>query len=221
MLDHHIQKKILFKLVTSPTSRFAELKPDNLDSNIFTYHLRQLISQKYVIKDTDGNYGLTSLGKAVGINIQLTDKEMLEQAHSVFFIVARNAKGEWLLRKRLAHPMFGKIGFVHGEPVASESLSKSANQALQKRTGLTAEFKSIGGGFIRIFKNEELESFTNFTVLEAINLKGKLLKVNGNGENTWVKNPDFKSLDMIPSMNDLAKAINTEKIFFADLLYKL
>lgn len=221
MLEHHIQKEILFKLVTSPSARFTEMKPSGLDSNIFTYHLQQLIKQKYVVKDEDGTYGLTSLGKAVGINIQLTDKELLEQAHAVFFIVVRNDKGEWLLRKRLAHPMYGKVGFIHGEPVAREPLNKSVDEALFRRTGLHAEFDLIGAGYIRIFKNEDLESFTNFTVLEAKNIKGELTEVTTNGRNIWLKEPDFSSSDMIPSMQDIVNSINKNKPFVIDLEYRL
>ena len=215
MLEHHLQKEILFKLVTSPSARFAELKPAGVDGNIFTYHLQQLIKQKYVVKEKNGTYGLTSLGKAVGINILLSPKELLEQAHSVFFIIVRDKDGRWLLRKRLAHPMYGKIGFVHGEPNAHESLSVSAKKALKERTGLTATFTPMGSGYIRIFNGEDLESFTHFTLLRAHDLTGTLVKIKGNGENIWLDKPDFKSEEMIPSMSDLGQVIEdgASKIF--------
>lgn len=222
MLEHRLQKEILYKLVTSPCARFAELKPPDVDGNIFTYHLKQLIAQKLVIKDNDGNYCLTSMGKAVGINIQLTAKQLLEQAHSIFLIVLRDKNGRWLLRRRLAHPMYGAWGFVHGEPEANETLEDSANKALFERTGLKASFKPLGTGYIKIFKDEALESYTHFLLIEGSNIKGKLLDKSGNGENKWVENPDFSAKDMIPSMNDLVSLIDSSKnIFFEELEYRL
>lgn len=220
MVEHHLQKGILYKLVTSPSARFAELKPKDIDGNIFTYHLQQLIKQKLVTKHEDGSYTLTPQGKAVGINIQLKPQELLEQAHAVFLICIQNDRGEWLLRKRLAHPMYGRYGFVHGEPVAENSLDHDANLALEERTGLRADFEPIGAGYIRIFSDAGMESFTNFTMLKAINLTGELKTEAGNGANEWLSDPDFSGENMIPSMADLAKAIQDNKgFFFVDLTY--
>lgn len=222
MVEHHIQRDILYKLVTSPTARFAELKPKDIDGNIFTYHLRQLIKNKYVEKSEDGSYHLTSLGKNIGINIRLKSKELLEQAHSIFLLIIRNEKGEWLLRKRLAHPMYGKYGFVHGEPEARKSIYEAANDALGQRTGLSAEFKPIGHGYITFLLDDEVESFTHCTFLEAYNLSGELIPVTGNGENTWLPEPDFASEDMIPSMTDIVEALRKkDDCFYVELSYQL
>lgn len=222
MVEHHIQRDILYKLVTSPSARFAELKPKEVDGNIFTYHLRQLIKNKYVEKHDDGSYRLTSLGKNVGINIQLKAKELLEQAHSIFLIIIRNDQGEWLLRKRLAHPMYGKFGFVHGEPEARKTIAEAANDALKQRTGLTARFNTVGHGYITFMLDNEVESFTHCTFLETEELTGELISATGNGENHWLKNPDFSGPDMIPSMPDIIAAMNKQDdCFYVELTYQL
>lgn len=222
MLGHHIQRDILYKLVTSPSAKFGELRPKNIDSNIFTYHLHQLITQKLVLKRPDGSYGLTAAGKAVGTTLDFSAQELLEQAHSVLLIVARNDKGEWLLRRRLAHPVYGKLGFVHSEPHAHETLEQSANRGLKNRTGLTADYQPIGAGYVKIYKDDALESFTHFTALEASNFKGKFLEKVGNGQNLWLAEPDFNSPDMIPSMADIVQQINSDQVFFfAHLTYSL
>jgi DNA-binding HxlR family transcriptional regulator len=56
MIDHHIQKQIIADLVECETARFADLKPANLDSNMFTYHLQSLIKQKLITKNDAGKY---------------------------------------------------------------------------------------------------------------------------------------------------------------------
>lgn len=222
MPEHHIQKKILYQLVTNPTARFADLRPKDMDSNIFTYHLKQLMAGKFVIKNEDGTYALTPLGRVAGINVTLDKKEMLEQAHSVLLMCLRTEKEGWLLRKRLAHPMFHKVGFVHGEPVATEPAVETANKTFLARTGLTVKFKPAGSGYVRLFSGEDLESFTHFTLFTASEYNGQIETTLRNGENYWDKTPNFNDPGMIPSMPDIVKLLNeTNGNFYADLSYQV
>lgn len=221
MIEHHLQKEILHKLVTAPTARFADLRPKNIDGNLFTYHLQQLIKQKYIVKNEDGSYALTPTGKAAGVNIQLSARDVLEQAHSIILLAVRDTKGAWLLRRRLAHPTYGQIGFIHGEPLATEPLATTATATLARRTGLTADFTVAGDGYIRIFQGEDLESFTHFTLLTANIEHAEPHERDETGENLWLADPDFSGSDMIISMHDLVQQLETKPGgFFVDLTYK-
>ncbi|MDB5181629.1 MAG: hypothetical protein JWP13_392, partial [Candidatus Saccharibacteria bacterium] len=131
-----------------------------------------------------------------------------------------------LLRKRLVHPMYGKIGFLHGEPIAAEPLETTAAQILKRRTGLTGEFHVAGSGLARIFLDNKLESFTSFTLLTAtIADNGLENSTDETGENFWTESdsPDFTQPDMLPSMADLAdlSAKHTTGHFFSDKTYFL
>lgn len=221
MLEHHLQKDILVKLVVCESARFAELKPKNIDGNLFTYHLQQLIRQKYVKKCDDGSYCLTPQGKALGINSQLSPKEYLEQAHDILLLAVKKDNA-WLLRRRLAQPMFGRYGFVHGEPIATETITETATKILAQKTGLTAIFTPRGSGYVRIFLGDDLESFTSFTLLEATDVKGTLKPKVGNGENSWLEGPELTGDDMVPSMASLVAAIEKDdSFFFSELTYHL
>lgn len=218
MPPHHIQKDIIRALVRCESARYSELKPAAVDGNSFTYHLQQVIRDKYVEKLADGSYRLTPTGKALGINAQLTTQEHLEQPHAIFLIVVRDGD-RWLLQRRLAQPEYGKLGFIHGEPLLREPLLETAATVLQTKTGLHAEFIVRGSGYIRIFKEAALESFTQFTLLEAHNITGELIERSGNGENLWTEQPDFAAADMIPSMADLVAHIKDPEHFFVELTY--
>jgi hypothetical protein len=117
--------------------------------------------------------------------VQLSNKGELEQAHCVLFLAAQNSKGEWLLRKRLVHPAFGKAGFLHCEPMAGEDILVSAKRSLKRRANLTGEFAVRGSGFIKLFRNNELESFTQFTLLYAKDVQGDLASPGDSGHNFW------------------------------------
>lgn len=220
MLEHHIQKDILARLVKSEAARYSELKPKTIDGNIFTYHLQQLIKNKYVEKCEDGAYKLTSAGKAVGINSDLSHKELLEQAHPILLIVVRQGD-RWLLRKRLAQPAYGMVGFVHAEPLLTENISETAARVLTQRTGLTAVCVPKGSGYIRILRDGEMESFTQFTLLEARDIKGAMTQTKPTGENIWFENPNFTDASMLPSMHDLVQKIEEPGFFFAELEYDI
>jgi hypothetical protein len=222
MQEHHIQRDILYKLVLSDHARFADLRPKSLDSNVFTYHLKQLIKEKLVVKDDDGLYSLTPLGRVAGINITLSKKELLEQAHSVLLMCLKTKEEGWLLRKRLAQPMYHKLGFVHSEPKAHEDALKTAANDFKERTGLTCSFKPAGFGYVRLYSGEDLESFVHFILLCADNYEGELEPISRNGENIWIKDPNFKAENMIPSMYDMVQLMDSSKSpFYADLNYQL
>lgn len=222
MQEHHIQKEILYNLILSDSVRFADLKPDGIDSNVFTYHLKQLIKQKLVLKNENGTYDLTPLGRVSGINITLSKKELLEQAHSILLMCLRTKDDGWLLRRRLAQPMYKKVGFTHGEPVWDEPAIETATKTFTERTGLQADFKPAGSGYVRLNHGSELESFTHFTLYYADSYTGTLIPKSRNGENYWEKDPDFTDPMMIPSMADIARLIDeSDGIFYADLHYEV
>lgn len=222
MIDHHLQKSIMGALINHESLRFAELRPPEIDGNIFTYHLHQLIKQKMVTKNPDGSYSLTSDGKLASINLHLGRKEMLEQAHNIFLIALRDKDDTWLLRRRTVHPQFGKLGFLHGEPTADKSLEKAASARLLDKTGLAAKLSVRGYGYVKIFHGDELDSFVSFCLLYGDKPNGELLAKDETGENAWIHNPDFTSDEMIPSMPDLVKHLaENSNLFFADLTYNL
>lgn len=220
MLEHHIQKDILLKLVKSERARYSELKPKTIDGNIFTYHLQQLIKNKYIEKCEDGTYQLTANGKAIGINSELSHKELLEQAHAILLIAVRK-ENAWLLRKRLVHPAYGMTGFVHTEPILGEKIADTASRVLSERTGIKASCIPRGSGYIRILRSGELESFTQFTLLEASEPTGTLIQAKPSGENIWLDNPDFMDSSMVPSMHDLTQRLKSPDFFFAELEYHI
>jgi hypothetical protein len=43
MLDHHIQKSIVYDLAFAESLRFSDLKPPELENKAFTYHLKKVM----------------------------------------------------------------------------------------------------------------------------------------------------------------------------------
>ena len=204
MLDHHIQRQIVYQLAFAPSMRFADLKPDGLENKLFTYHLKKVVAAGFVIKQEDGSYALTSDGRRVGKGALSREQKYINSAYSIL-LFAMKKDDEWLLYKRHTHPLIGLYGFMQAKPVANESIFETATRTCLDETGLSATFSPHGSGYFRVYRDEQLESFIHFTLLVGSDIAGDLRQNSEFGEYEWVHSPDFSSPDMLPNMQTLHK----------------
>lgn len=217
MLDHHIQRTIVYRLALTPSLTFSELRPDTLENKLFTYHLKKVVAAGLVEKNEDGRYALTPEGRLLGVHVLENTEAIIDRAYSVLFLVIRRASdGAWLLYKRGSHPLYGRVGFMHVTPNAHESSLQTAARLCKERTGLEAQFKALGSGFFRVFEDGNLESFTNFTLLICEDTQGKLVGDDELAEYFWQTNPDFSAPDMLPNMSILSELYVKNQPFFVE-----
>ncbi len=221
MITHHLQKSIIRKLGGFEKAHFSDIQLGKVEGNIFTYHLQQLVKQDYIQKDEAGLYSVTAKGKNYLVKSGRPSHESPTEAHSVLLlVVSRN--DEWLVRKHLMQPNLGLYGFVHGEPQPDEGVTVTAAKRLEQKTGLQANFVVRASGLIRIYKNNELESFSHCVVLHAENPTGNLLPGDSTGENHWVSAKAFSETHYLPSVPALHELILTASgTTFFDKTYQL
>lgn len=219
MLEHHIQKDIIRRLATTDTLRFSELKPDDVENKAFDYHLKQLLRDNLVEKSADGSYQLTAFGRKVSVSAGGKLSERVERAFSVLFLIVRDESGQWLMYKRLTHPLINRVGFMHARPTAYETISETATRTLRDKTGLEASFKVRAHGYFRMFEDGELESFTHFTILDATSVSGELSAQDEHAEYAWYENPDFTAPEMLPNMADIIELYNDPSRDFLEKTY--
>lgn len=223
MLDHYIQRAIVYRLAFTPGLRFSELKPDELENKLFTYHLKKVLAEGLVTKSETGIYTLTPEGRRISTGA--LDKEqslIVERAHSVLFLVIRRkSDNAWLFYKRNTHPMLGFSGFMHCNPNAQEFVTETARIECRKKTGLNGTFHALGGGYFRIYDSGFLESFTNFTLLYCDDAQGALQPSDPKAEYYWVTSPDFSAEDMFPGTELLKECYETKQPFFIDETFSI
>lgn len=222
MLDHHIQRTIVYQLALANAQRFSELKPDDIESKLFTYHLKKVVGQGYVTKDSEGLYELTPEGRRLGVSVLKSQQDISDRAHSILFLVIRRASdGAYLLYKRLNHPLKDRVGFMHSVPVPETEVADSAAELVKRRTGLTCSFSVLGNGYFRMFKEQALESFTHFTLLVCEDAEGELIGSYKHAEYFWQTNPDFNDKSMLPNMPILVENYERGKPFFVEKTFIL
>lgn len=217
MLDHHLQRAIVHNLALADSLRFSQLKPDYIENKLFTYHLKKTISAGYVTKNEAGVYTLTSEGRRLGLRVTATNYVDIDRPHSVLFLVVRRKIDKaWLLYRRSAHPLKDKVGFMHAVPEATVSITETAERILKEKTGLSGQFRALGGGYFRIHQNETLESFTHFTLLICEDAEGELVQQHEYAEYAWYQDPDFSSNEMLPNMPKLVEHYERGEPFLAE-----
>lgn len=158
MIEHHIQRDILLRLMRSKTVRFSSLKPEGMESNSFMYHLKQLIQIGYVTQLEDKSYSLTPSGLSYIDRLSLTNSLPRKQPKLLCIIALRNKAGEYLFAKRLMQPTIGSWMLPSGKQHFGESSEDHAKREVIEQFGVKLELKRRGLLDIRISHDDVLVS---------------------------------------------------------------
>lgn len=148
---HHIQKDILKKLISMPSARYAELRPKNIESNLFMYHLKQLIRSGYVEKTNTG-YELTSQGKHFADRASLSSLKLRIQPKLITILAVQHKDGRWVLLERLHQPFIHSVGLPSGKIHYGEALQDAADRELKEKTNMSDVPLVLRGTFIMRFR---------------------------------------------------------------------
>lgn len=222
MLDHHIQRTIVYRLAFSPCLRFSDIKPDDIENKLFDYHLKKVVKAGFVKKNTDGQYQLTPTGRMAGQRALKNAQALIDQAYPILVLaIRRKSDKAWLLCRRKSHPLISKIGFMRSLPKAGVEAVDCAALACTEMTGIKASFRVLGSGFLTVYDKDDLESYTNFTFLVSDDATGELLQNDPLNEYFWVDDPDFTDDNMLPNTKMLGNLHKANKLFFVEKTFNI
>jgi 8-oxo-dGTP pyrophosphatase MutT (NUDIX family) len=135
--------------------RFSELKPDGMESNIFMYHLKQLIRSGYVAKCDDG-YRLDHLGLQYVDGLSSTNLRLRKQPKLIAILALYGPGGRWLLVERKTQPYIGQRMFLSGKQHFGETMTRHAARELQEKIGVDIPLQYRGLAEISIHESGEL-----------------------------------------------------------------
>ena len=150
MVEHHIQRDILMRLMKAKSLRFSELKPDGMESNSFMYHLKQLMRDGYVMQNADKSYTLSSTGLSYSDSLSLENSLPRKQPKMICMIALKNKRGEYLLAQRLMQPMIGSWIFPNGKQHFEESPEEHVARESLQQFGTTLDLAHRGIADIRV-----------------------------------------------------------------------
>jgi 8-oxo-dGTP pyrophosphatase MutT (NUDIX family) len=218
---HYLQQNILRKLILNEAQRYADLKPTEIEGNLFMYHLRSLMREGYVEKREDGRYGLTGDGQSYADRLSLTSFKPRIQARIVTLLAVQDADGRWLMFRRSRQPLLGKVGFPYGKIHEGETIAKAAARELVEKTGLKADLVHRGDGYIAIHEGGVAVSHIMFHLFAGTNPKGDLRAEIATGTSFWAHPITVSRDELMPSVPDLLDLMaRHDERFFVELDYK-
>lgn len=215
MIEHHIQKQIVYMLSRSKGLRFSELKPDTIENKLFDYHLKKVVHSGLVEKNADGQYILTAKGRRIGKNALKQSDFLIDRVYSVLFLVIqRESDGAWLMCRRKTHPLFDKVGFMHAVPELNTHAVELASRTVREKVGLDTSLSVRGNGFLRMYEGDSLESFTHFTLLAGVTNNETLLQNDEFAEYFWAHQDQLTGPDTLPSILDFLLLLQKPDLFY-------
>lgn len=220
---HRLQQHILQLLILNSHLRYADLKPREIEGNLFMYHLKQLIADGLVEKNTNGRYQLTAKGKLYSDRLSLKSLTPRVQPRIVTLMAVEDGEGNWLFYRRKRQPLIHMIGFPYGKIHIGESVKQAAERELKEKTGLAADLEHRGDGYATTTQNGEPVSEILFHMFYGCNPKGELLQRSKIGEPFWGQLKDIKDSEVMPNAPHLLQLVQSYKgsRFFAELSHQV
>ncbi len=216
---HRLQQHILSQLIHHPDRRYADLKPADVEGNLFMYHLRAVIRTGYATKRPDGRYSLTPIGQRYADTLSLKTLTPRAQPRIVTLLVLRDEQGRYLLLRRKRAPLLGIVGFPYGKVHLGESIAMAAARELSEKTGLVAQLVHRGDGYISISQDGDPVSHIMFHLFYGQRPTGQLTADTSAGQAFWA-DPDPSDPTLMPSVPDLLRLLDESSgRFFAELNY--
>jgi len=178
-----IQKDILLKLMSHPTLTFTEIKPDEIESDKFNYHL-QYLTKKDIVQKLDNKYFLTKTGKHLVGQFDVKGNIYDQFKYSVHLYVIND--GKILLHEWTRYPSLGDVMTITGKTRKGEKIIDTAKRKLFEEAGLIADFRHIG--VMRKIKRDckgELLLDEIFNICYTNKVSGELIEENEFGKNFW------------------------------------
>jgi len=209
-VTHPIQKHIIDVLLNQKIVRFRDLRPERVDTNLFTYHLNSLVKQGMVQKES-GGYTLSPAGLSYVDRVSTQERVIRSQPKIITMLVVQNSDGDILLQKRTKQPYIDTwtlpYGKLHIDDVSAVDAAK--REAVEKLALDTEALEHAGDCYIRVYSGESLLSTTLAHVFrlyyDDITLHENLV---------WARPHKLHTLSLAPAVEEVMT-----RTFFKDPFY--
>lgn len=160
-INHHIQRRILSVLCYRKMARFRDLRPPRVDTNLFSYHLKVLISHQLVQK-VPGGYSLAPRGLAYVDRVSTDNMLVRTQPKIVTMLVVQNSNGDVLLQQRTKQPYIDTWTLPYGKlHIDDRSIQAAAQrEAAEKLDTVDIALQHAGECYIRVWVDKAILSTT-------------------------------------------------------------
>lgn len=157
-IDHRIQKHIMAHLMEHRRARFRDMRPPKTDTNLYSYHLKILMKQGYVVKSDEG-YGLGMRGAVYVDRVSSATVKLRPQPKIITMLVIQNDEGDVLVFKKKRQPFIGlwtlPYGKVHNDDL---SVYDAARREIKEKLNDVSipDLKHVGDTYVHVVENGDV-----------------------------------------------------------------
>ena len=218
MVEHHIQREIMNRLMHNQVVRFKDLKPLGMESNIFMYHLKQLTKEGYVEK-TDEGYTLAAAGLTYVDGLNAANQKLQPQPKVVCILAIHDNQGRWLMAERKIQPYIGMHMLVSNHHHLGETTAEHIARQLRTKLALDAVSPLYRGQVeIVIYDTEDSKKLLTHIVGSVhqitIDLKTALPPETDHFRYVWVESPEETTTLLAGTKELITEILGKENFFF-------
>lgn len=212
-IEHHIQKYIIKVLMHQKYARFRDLRPQNVDTNLYSYHLKVMQKNGLVVK-TDEGYTLTQDGLMYVDRVTLTKLNVRTQPKIITMLVIQNDEGDILLSRRDKQPYINAWTLPYGKTHIDDLtiLDGARREWQDKIGGILPKITHAGDCYIRVRESERTLSATLAHVFYAV-AEG----VDTHEDLRWIRPHKLAQYELAPAVEQIvARTFFRDPYFFEE-----
>ena len=213
-IEHHIQRHIIHTLFFHVTASYAELRPPNVDSNQFAYHLKQLILHKFVEKLDVGKYRLTTKGLQYSDRYSASLNRARQQPKIITLLSIHDRdSNDMALWQRPHQPYLQLMSHPTGKLHMGESLTDAIEREMEYRLGFVIkDFTHKADAYITI-RNDVNEVLTQ-VLAHCVSAEIEKRPLPENGNVTWQNPTQSQVGDLMPGLLEMERDLWSKTDFF-------
>lgn len=212
-VKHKIQENILSYLLHQKIARFRDMRPSRIDTNLYSYHLTQLVKNGFVKKIDDG-YTLDTAGLIYCDSLGIETKPTSRQPKIVTMFVVQNSNGDLLLQRRTKQPYIDMWTLPNGKLHINDMtlIDAAKREAVEKIGVLDQEMQHAGDSYVRVLRDGETVTMTLAHIF-AFNRDD----VETNANTIWARPHKLHTMELAPGISEIiARTFFRDPFFFEE-----
>ncbi|NCU40641.1 hypothetical protein EOL73_02690 [Candidatus Saccharibacteria bacterium] len=208
---HFVRKHILRTLSQTKWARFRDMKPKNVDSNLYSYHLKELLKEGYIERNDTKGYRLSPFGLRFVNQISMEVFEPRWQPKIMTVLVCVNSK-KILLWKKFKQPYIDTWALPGGKMHYDDASVQNAaiRDILFYSSRVPDDLKHVGIFGYRVFIKNELISYSFAHVYTGtLDTRDFIIE-----RPEWVDIQQLGNLELSPGVLEIIELVDTNKSFF-------
>lgn len=210
---HHIQKYIMKSLTLSKWARFRDMRPPRVDSNLYNYHLKILLREKFIEKRADRGYRLSPMGLRHIDHVSMDSFELRWQPKLLTMLYLENEDGAVLMNQRIKQPFIESWTLLNGKVhYEDESLTKAAQREIRAVVleDITLDIVLAGSVESRVYIEGDIVSHMLTYIYRGILPKNTRLSNNMH----WIQKHEINDKKLSPVVQEICDELEQNSTLF-------